>query len=91
MASFEQCLDVIKYLHINDNNARVDAHLIPGYGTCEWEQLTPLIARLPQRTSAMLDIFPTRFQIASEISSGLRAQLTKWLHVDCEYKRELSS
>lgn len=85
IAHLTTCLDVVSYLHINDNNARIDGHLIPGYGTCDWEQLSTLIAKLPAQTSAMLELFPTRFQLASEISNGLSEQLVQWLQINCSF------
>lgn len=85
LSSLEACLDVVSYLHINDNNARVDAHLIPGYGTFDWDRLGTSMGKLPRRTSAMLELFPTRFQITSEISDGLADRLTQWLVINCQF------
>ncbi|MCC6579151.1 MAG: sugar phosphate isomerase/epimerase [Phycisphaeraceae bacterium] len=45
IAALEQCMDVVDYLHVHDNNGRFDSHLFPGHGTIAWDRLTPVLRR----------------------------------------------
>ena len=40
-AFIELCGDMLIATHIADNNGKEDQHLIPGYGTIEWEKVIP--------------------------------------------------
>ena len=36
-------VDKIKILHVNDNHAREDRHLAPGFGTTKFDELLPIL------------------------------------------------
>ena len=74
-----QCLDVVAYIHVNDNDGRSDEHLLPGHGTIVWDELAPQIDRLPSGTSAMLEIFQPTAVIEDELSDGLSNRLSRWV------------
>ncbi len=73
------CLDVVSYFHINDNDRRLDAHLIPGQGTIDWNAIAAQIARLPAQTSVMLELFHSGQEMNRQITLGLGENLRAWL------------
>ncbi len=75
------CLDVISYFHINDNDRRLDAHLIPGQGTIDWPAVAAQIAKLPADTSVMLELFHSEAEMNRQITIGLGDKLRQWLAV----------
>ena len=42
---FKMIADKIKILHVNDNHAREDRHLAPGFGTAKFDELLPILFR----------------------------------------------
>ena len=42
---FKMIADKIKILHVNDNHAREDRHLAPGFGTVKFDELLPILFR----------------------------------------------
>ena len=42
---FKMIVDKIKILHVNDNHAREDRHLAPGFGTAKFDALLPILFR----------------------------------------------
>ena len=40
---FKMIVDKIKILHVNDNHAREDRHLAPGFGTVKFDELLPIL------------------------------------------------
>ena len=40
---FKMIVDKIKILHVNDNHAREDRHLAPGFGTAKFDELLPIL------------------------------------------------
>lgn len=79
VAALRDCAQVIRYLHINDNNALQDSHHIPGDGTIPWEDVQPAIANLPPDTPAMLELFWPEQTMAQRVAAGLGEQLQAWL------------
>jgi sugar phosphate isomerase/epimerase len=76
------CLDVVTYFHINDNDRKLDAHLIPGRGTIDWPALAAQIALLPAGTSAMLELFNLEPEMVRQLEGGLGDRLRGWLALD---------
>lgn len=74
-----QCADLIAYLHVHDNDAKADSHMIPGEGTLPWDALSPIMARLPQQTPAMIELFHDEATFRQAMSHGLAQRLTRWL------------
>lgn len=75
------CLDVISYFHVNDNDRRLDAHLIPGQGTIDWAAVALQIAKLPADTSAMLELFHSEAEMNRQVAIGLGDKLKTWLAI----------
>lgn len=73
------CLDVVSYFHINDNDRRLDAHAIPGQGTIDWPSLATVIAKLPMDVSVMLELFHSEAEMSRQITIGLGDKLKAWL------------
>jgi len=42
-SQLEDCLDVVAYLHVHDNDGRRDSHLAPGEGTIAWEEIAAVL------------------------------------------------
>ena len=78
----ESCHDVVSYLHINDNDGRLDGHDIPGDGSIDWPALSGPISRLPADIPAMLELFISEPTLGDRISNGLPRQLTQWLALE---------
>lgn len=70
---FKQCLDVIDYMHISDNNQKFDSHLIPGHGSINWDLLGPEMTRFPG--AAMLELFFPLGMMQMEAAAGLAQTL----------------
>jgi sugar phosphate isomerase/epimerase len=81
IADLDACRDVISYLHVHDNDASRDAHLIPGDGTLAWDRVTYALAALPPNVSAMLELFQPVEEFDRRIVAGLKGQLQRWLAV----------
>lgn len=77
--TLRQCLDVVSYLHITDNNGQVDSHTIPGQGTIDWQALADPIRQLPGDTPAMLELFETEQSLRDQLANNLPQRLEAWL------------
>lgn len=75
----DECADVIGYLHVHDNDGKADSHQIPGEGTIPWPTVQRQLARLPQNTPAMLELFFTEQELEQRIDQGLAEKLRHWL------------
>jgi sugar phosphate isomerase/epimerase len=74
---FKLSLDVIDYMHISDNNARFDSHLLPGHGSIDWETLGLLMTQFGG--AAMLELFFPLGMMQMELNAGLKSQLQSFL------------
>lgn len=78
----EPCSDAIEYLHVNDNDAKSDSHLMPGDGTIDWDASVVLFENLPgARVPSMLEIFYLEPKLKQMVADGLGDRLAKWLSV----------
>ncbi len=73
------CHDVIRYLHVHDNDSVNDSHEIPGQGTINWTAQAEALATLPAEVPAMLELFKSEAEIRQQIDAGLYDQLRVWL------------
>ncbi len=78
-AALSDCLDVATYVHVTDNDGRADSHRVPGHGTLPWEELAPVMTKLPAQTPAMLELFESPQSLAGLIADGLAHHLSNWL------------
>src|SRR5262249_8203379 len=74
-AALRECSDVVRYLHIHDNDRKADQHLVPGQGTTDWEALGEVIAALPGDTPAMLECFQPEADFRALMAVGLGERL----------------
>jgi len=74
-----QCLDVIAYLHVSDNDSLRDAHQIPGQGSCPFEAMRPHMAKLGEEVSTMLELFESPESMEAQLANGLSGKLAHWL------------
>jgi sugar phosphate isomerase/epimerase len=77
--AIEECRDAISYLHVHDNDAKADSHMIPGDGTLPWETVAKQMRTLPAATPAMLELFFSEAEIENRIRLGLKDRLSHWL------------
>lgn len=80
--ALQQSIDVIDYLHISDNDARKDSHLVPGKGTCPFDEMASHIAKLDHTVSAMLELFESPRSLEGHLASGLADRLADWFATD---------
>lgn len=72
------CADVIDYLHVHDNDAHTDQHLMPGDGTIPWSGQHGVAAALHDNAVAaprMLEVFYPPDQLEQLAAGALAAQL----------------
>ena len=75
------CADVVTYFHVNDNDSTLDAHLIPGLGTCPWEGYSKVIATMPDSVPAMLELFYSEEEMKQQVAEGLGERLKAYLKI----------
>ncbi len=82
-SQLEACIDVVEYVHINDNLGNKDSHLIPGDGTIEWDKVTKILAQDPKNLICMLELFQSEDKIEQRIKTTQFAnQLKQWFPQD---------
>lgn len=77
--ALEDCRQVTAYLHVHDNDAVTDCHLVPGLGNLNWQALARGIGSLDQEMSAMLELFESEASLRKHIEAGLAERLGPWL------------
>ena len=80
--ALRECLDVVVYMHVHDNDGQSDTHRIPGQGTIEWEQVAQVIAKMPPQMPAMLELFESDETLKECVIDGLPMRLRRWLALD---------
>jgi len=79
----DACIDVIEYVHINDNLGDKDSHLMPGDGTIEWDTLAKILAQGPKDLICMLELFQSEDEIEQRINTtNFADQLKQWFPHD---------
>jgi len=76
-----ECLDVIRYLHVHDNDGQADSHEVPGTvanGGVDWPALAREMAQLDEQTPAMLELFKSEAEMRDR-TPRLSEQLREWL------------
>lgn len=54
---FAKCLDVVEYVHVNDNDGVCDSHEAPGDGTIDWIAFTKVLGDAESGLVCMLEMF----------------------------------
>ncbi|MEX2216901.1 MAG: sugar phosphate isomerase/epimerase family protein [Phycisphaeraceae bacterium] len=85
------CADVVAYFHVNDNDGTLDAHQIPGLGTCPWEGYAKQFAKMPDAVPAMLELFYSEEEMKDQVAEGLGERLKKYLALGAGVKDSTGS
>jgi sugar phosphate isomerase/epimerase len=75
--ALRDCRDVVAYIHVHDNDGKLDRHLIPGQGSVDWSAVGEVIATMPAQTPAMLECFQPEAEFRAEMAAGLGARLAR--------------
>jgi sugar phosphate isomerase/epimerase len=81
IARLRDCADVIDYLHVHDNDGKLDAHLMPGDGAIDWPAVGRTLGDIGLQVPAMLEVFYLRDQLEKLAASDLPGKLKQWLAV----------
>ncbi|MFG0330529.1 MAG: sugar phosphate isomerase/epimerase family protein [Phycisphaerales bacterium] len=65
-----ECLDVVSYLHIHDNEGREDDHRFPGDGSIDWTSVRSTLAAAPPDLIGMIELFCSEDVAARRLSEG---------------------
>lgn len=77
-AAITTCADVIAYLHVHDNHADADSHLVPGEGSIDWTSVSNAVE--PLRVPRMLELFQPAMTIEALAQSDFHQQINAWMH-----------
>jgi len=73
-AALDHLAPFVLGVHLNDNDARRDQHLLPGGGTIDWAGLWPRLQRLGGRVPLTLEVFPAEDTLRGYVEAdGLTA------------------
>jgi len=75
------CADVISYLHVHDNDAKEDSHLMPGDGVTDWQAVRRTLRDAAIDVPAMLEVFYLADRLRDCIASDLPEKLAHWIDV----------
>ena len=79
------CLDVIRYLHVNDNDGADDSHLPPGDGTIDWHEIEAVLADAPHDLTAVLEMFDPIDRLETLIGhTEMRDRLARVFHLQVD-------
>lgn len=71
----------IGYLHVHDNDGKIDDHRMPGDGVIDWERFREAVQSVDEQMPAMLEVFYLADRLRECISEGLGERLAHWLAV----------
>jgi len=69
----------VGYLHVHDNDGRVDDHRMPGDGKIDWSAVGAVLADLPADLPAMLEVFYPAERLRQMLEAGLGDRLARWI------------
>ena len=70
--------DVISYLHIHDNDARLDDHRMPGDGTIDWPAFAAALRETNCLATRMFEVFYDEAKVEAAAERGMGATLAAW-------------
>ena len=82
-----RCADVVRYLHVHDNDGKEDTHLMPGDGAIDWPALRRTLRSSGIAVPAMLEVFYLADDLRACIKRDLPAKLADWLDLDAPAAR----
>jgi len=66
---------VLSYLHIHDNDAKVDDHRMPGDGTIDWPAFSAALRTSANQSPRMLEVFYEESKVEALASAGYASKL----------------
>lgn len=69
--------DALAYLHVHDNDAKVDDHRMPGDGTIDWASVAATLGELKIDCPRMLEVFYDEGRVEELARNGLGARLAR--------------
>lgn len=76
--SVRAAADVIAYLHIHDNDGKVDDHRMPGDGNINWPAFAEALKETKLAAPRMFEVFYDEERIEAAAEAGLGATLATW-------------
>ena len=73
-----EVMDVVDYLHIHDNDAVTDSHLMPGDGKTDWQSLGRTILDHGIHQPLMLEVFYLEDHLRRLVAEGLGQRFDGW-------------
>jgi sugar phosphate isomerase/epimerase len=80
--SLKEALPALDYLHIHDNDAKVDDHRMPGDGTIDWPGLASVLRASGSQVPRMLEVFYDEARVEELSRNGLGARLAAACAID---------
>ena len=76
--SLEGMLDVVRYLHVHDNDGVTDSHDMPQEGCVAWERIGEILNTGNMDTSFMLEVFYSPERMNEYLNDEYRKKLYTW-------------
>jgi sugar phosphate isomerase/epimerase len=67
--------EVVTYLHVHDNDSKVDDHRMPGEGTIDWDGFAGVLRDTGLRATRMLETFAPESRVEDLVAQGFGAKL----------------
>ena len=71
--------DVIRYLHIHDNDKRLDDHRMPGDGNINWDEFAAALRKTGNPSTRMFEVFYDEAKVERAAAAGLKEVLAGWM------------
>ncbi len=79
--------DVIGYMHVHDNDGRLDNHQLPGRGHVDWAAVRRTLRATSLKAPAMLELFYVADELREFIAEGVGRKLAHWLDAEPDADR----
>ncbi|MGE3106991.1 MAG: sugar phosphate isomerase/epimerase family protein [Phycisphaerales bacterium] len=80
-AMIASCADVIAYVHVHDNRADADSHLVPGDGTIDWNAVSSALGATG--ATRALELFDPASRLRELSRTDFPARIRQWLGTAC--------
>jgi sugar phosphate isomerase/epimerase len=74
-----QCLPVISYIHVHDNDGQIDDHRMPFDGNIDWAAFAAVLRQAGAKVPRMLEVFYDEARVEALAAAGLGRRLSKAL------------
>lgn len=75
-------LPAIDYMHVHDNDSKVDDHRMPGDGTIDWQAFADVLRASGTKAPRMLEVFYDEARVEDMVKNGLGARLAAACSLD---------